>query len=83
MSNSPPLGLRLGVEAGEVTLQDGTASNPIRLPFSEEAVNTPKVRAADRHSRRGVAENIGLDHLEHVSTFVADWVADTFGEIGR
>ena len=42
MSNSPPLGLRLGVEAGEVTLQDGTASNPIRLPFSEEAVNTPK-----------------------------------------
>ena len=25
-------------------------------------------------------EHIGLDHLPHVSTFIADWVADTFAE---
>jgi len=26
------------------------------------------------------AEHIGLDHLPHVSTFIADWVADTLAE---
>ncbi|WP_278044317.1 hypothetical protein [Blastococcus saxobsidens] len=29
----------------------------------------------------GATEHIGLDHLPHVSTFVADWVADTFAEL--
>ena len=28
----------------------------------------------------GATEHIGLDHLPHVSTFIADWVADTFAE---
>ncbi|MFI6934223.1 hypothetical protein [Streptomyces sp. NPDC050287] len=26
----------------------------------------------------GATEHIGLDHLAHVSAFVADWIADTF-----
>ncbi|MGY1743472.1 MULTISPECIES: hypothetical protein [unclassified Blastococcus] len=26
-------------------------------------------------------EHIGLDHLPYVSTFIADWVADTFSEL--
>ena len=29
----------------------------------------------------GATEHIGLDHLPHVSTFVADWVADVFAEL--
>ena len=29
----------------------------------------------------GATEHIGLDHLPHVSTFIADWVADTFAEL--
>lgn len=38
----------------------------------------------DRHLRvftaaEGGAEHIGLDHLSHVSTYIADWVADAFG----
>ena len=27
----------------------------------------------------GGAEHIGLDHLPHVSVFIADWIADVFG----
>jgi hypothetical protein len=27
----------------------------------------------------GGAEHIGLDHLPHVGTYTADWIADTFG----
>jgi len=45
----------------------------------EQAVNSP-----DRHLRlftaeEGATEHIGLDHLSHTSTYVADWVADTLG----
>ena len=29
----------------------------------------------------GGAEHIGLDHLPHVSTYIADWAADTFAQI--
>ena len=29
-------------------------------------------------AEEGATEHIGLDHLPHVSTFIADWVADTF-----
>lgn len=29
-------------------------------------------------SRPGATEHIGLDHLPHVSAFVADWVAEVF-----
>jgi hypothetical protein len=28
-----------------------------------------------------VTEHIGLDHLSYVSTFIADWVADTFTQL--
>ena len=44
-----------------------------------KAVATPHSgdgEAADE----GGAEHIGLDHLPHVSAFVADWVTDTFAE---
>jgi hypothetical protein len=31
----------------------------------------------------GATEHIGLDYLPHVSTFIADWVADTFAALAR
>jgi dienelactone hydrolase len=39
-------------------------------------------RSPNRHLRlftaeEGATEHIGLDHLSHVSTYIADWVADT------
>ena len=32
-------------------------------------------------AEEGATEHIGLDHLPHVSTYIADWVADTFAEL--
>ncbi|GAB4079208.1 alpha/beta fold hydrolase [Modestobacter muralis] len=47
----------------------------------EQAVNSPKVELRVFTPEEGATEHIGLDHLPHVSTFVADWVADTFAEL--
>ncbi|MDY7103047.1 MAG: alpha/beta fold hydrolase [Actinomycetota bacterium] len=49
----------------------------------EQAVNSPKRELRVFDLEEGAAEHIGLDHLPHVSTFIADWVADTFAELGR
>jgi hypothetical protein len=32
-------------------------------------------------AEEGAAEHMGLDDLPHVSTFIADWVADEFAEL--
>jgi pimeloyl-ACP methyl ester carboxylesterase len=48
----------------------------------EQAVNSPKRDLRVFTAEEGATEHIGLDHLPHVSTFVADWVADTFAELG-
>ncbi|WP_448612796.1 alpha/beta hydrolase family protein [Modestobacter sp. URMC 112] len=48
----------------------------------EQAVNSPKRELRVFTPEEGATEHIGLDHLPYVSTFVADWVADTFAEIG-
>jgi esterase/lipase len=48
----------------------------------EQAVNSPKRELRVFTPEEGATEHIGLDHLPHVSTFVADWVADTFAGIG-
>lgn len=47
----------------------------------EQATRSPKreLRIFDR--KEGGTEHIGLDHLPYVSTYVADWVADTFEEL--
>ena len=34
-------------------------------------------------AEEGATEHIGLDHLPHVSSFIADWVADTFTELNE
>jgi dienelactone hydrolase len=46
----------------------------------EQAVNSRKRELRIFTPEEGATEHIGLDHLPHVSTFVADWVADTFTE---
>jgi dienelactone hydrolase len=49
----------------------------------EQAVNSPKRELRVFTPEEGATEHIGLDHLPHVSTFIADWVADTFAELPR
>jgi fermentation-respiration switch protein FrsA (DUF1100 family) len=46
----------------------------------DQAVDSPKRELRIFTAEEGGAEHIGLDHLPHVSTFIADWVADTFAE---
>ncbi|WP_433503600.1 alpha/beta hydrolase family protein [Pseudonocardia halophobica] len=48
----------------------------------EQAVNSPRRELRVFTPEEGAAEHIGLDHLPHVSTYIADWVADTFAEPG-
>jgi dienelactone hydrolase len=47
-----------------------------------QAVASPKRELRIFTAAEGGAEHIGLDHLPHVSTFIADWVATTFAELG-
>ncbi|MGY1602208.1 alpha/beta hydrolase family protein [Geodermatophilus sp. SYSU D00815] len=49
----------------------------------EQAVHSPKRELRVFTPEEGATEHIGLDHLPHVSTFIADWVADTFAELQR
>ena len=49
----------------------------------DQAVNSPKRELRIFTPEEGGTEHIGLDHLPHVSTFIADWVADTITETAR
>ena len=40
----------------------------------EQAVNSPKRELRVFTPEEGATEHIGLDHLPHVSVFIADWV---------
>jgi dienelactone hydrolase len=44
----------------------------------DQAVKSPHRELRIFTAEEGANEHIGLDHLPHVSTFVADWVADVF-----
>ena len=44
----------------------------------EQAVNSPRRELRIFTAAEGGAEHIGLDHLSHVSVFIADWVAEVF-----
>lgn len=48
----------------------------------DQAVNSPKRELRIFTPDEGATEHIGLDHLPHVSVFIADWVADAFAEFG-
>ena len=47
----------------------------------EQATASPKRELRIFTAEEGATEHIGLDHLSHVGAFIADWVADTFGEV--
>jgi dipeptidyl aminopeptidase/acylaminoacyl peptidase len=49
----------------------------------EQAVRSPKRELRIFTPGEGGAEHIGLDHLSHVGSFIADWVADTFADLRR
>ena len=44
----------------------------------DQAVNSPKRELRIFTPAEGGAEHIGLDHLPHVSVFIADWIAGEF-----
>ena len=45
----------------------------------DQAVNSPKRTLRIFTPDEGATEHVGLDHLPHVSIFIADWIADAFG----
>ncbi|WLP90710.1 alpha/beta fold hydrolase [Gordonia sp. NB41Y] len=47
----------------------------------DQAVNSPRRELRIFTPEEGGCEHIGLDNLGHVSSFVADWVADAFAEM--
>ena len=63
----------------------GAGDRQIPLEYAhrsyEQAVASPKRELRVFTAEEGGTEHIGLDHLPHVSTFIADWVADTFAEL--
>ena len=54
-----------------------------RAPLLRAGGQLAEARAAGFHARGGRDEHIGLDHLSYVSTFIADWAADTFAGLKR
>jgi dipeptidyl aminopeptidase/acylaminoacyl peptidase len=46
----------------------------------DQAVHSPRRELRIFTAEEGANEHIGLDHLPHVSAFVADWVADVFAD---
>ncbi len=63
----------------------GAGDRQIPLEYAhrsyEQAVASPKRELRVFTVEEGGAEHIGLDHLPHVSAYIADWVAGTFGEL--
>ncbi len=47
----------------------------------DQAIASPKRELRVFTPEEGGAEHVGLDHLPQVSTFVADWVTETFAEL--
>ncbi|GAA4249423.1 alpha/beta hydrolase family protein [Dactylosporangium darangshiense] len=65
----------------------GAGDRQIPLEYAhrsyDQAVNSPKRELRVFTAEEGATEHIGLDHLPHVSAYIADWVADTFAEFAR
>jgi dienelactone hydrolase len=47
----------------------------------DQAVSSPKRELRIFTAEEGATEHIGLDHLPYVSSFIADWVTDTFAAL--
>ena len=48
----------------------------------DQAVNSPKRTLRIFTPDEGATEHVGLDHLPHVGAYTADWIEDTFRELG-
>jgi len=48
----------------------------------EHAINSPKRELRIFDQVEGGAEHIGIDNMPYVAAFTADWVAETFAEMG-
>lgn len=48
----------------------------------DQATASPKRELRVFTPEEGATEHIGLDHFPHVVGYIADWVADTFAELG-
>jgi dienelactone hydrolase len=63
----------------------GAGDRQIPLEYAhrsyDQAVASPKRELRVFTVEEGGAEHIGLDHLPHVSAYIADWVAETFAEL--
>ncbi|MEJ1109543.1 MULTISPECIES: alpha/beta hydrolase family protein [unclassified Kribbella] len=63
----------------------GESDRQIPLEYAhrsyDQAVNSPKRDLRIFTPEEGATEHIGLDHLPHVATYIADWVAETFTEL--
>jgi hypothetical protein len=63
----------------------GAGDRQIPLDYAHrsyhQAVASPQRELRIFTAEDGTTEHIGLDHLPHVSTFIADWVADRFAEL--
>jgi pimeloyl-ACP methyl ester carboxylesterase len=84
-------GVRLDGVVEQITvpflIAHGANDRQIPLEYAhrsyDQAVNSPKRQLRVFTPEEGATEHIGLDHLPYVSTFIADWVADTFAELAR
>ncbi len=47
----------------------------------QQAINSPKRELRLFDESEGGAEHIGIDNMPYVAAFIADWVAQTFGEL--
>jgi dipeptidyl aminopeptidase/acylaminoacyl peptidase len=70
-----------------VLIAHGAGDRQIPLEYAhrsyDQAVRSPKRELRIFTADEGATEHIGLDHLPYVSSFIADWVADTFAELDR
>jgi len=49
----------------------------------DQATSSPKRELRIFTPDEGATEHVGLDHLPHVAAFTADWIEDTFNEMGE
>jgi dienelactone hydrolase len=82
-------GIHLDGIAGRITVPflicHGENDRQITVDYAhrsyEQATSSPKRELRIFTRAEGGAEHIGLDHLPHVSAFIADWISDTFAEL--
>jgi len=66
-----------------VTHGEGDRQIPVKYAYDEyeAAVNSPKRELRIFTQEEGGAEHIGIDNLEYVGEFTAEWINETFNEL--